>query len=257
MVATPLWYQFVGLVTKMAQIGAGITIGAGVSVLGNSSIVTDGLLLNFDAATYSGSGNWIDSYNGVNAVPINAPVWSSDNGGTFVLSAPAVQYFTVPWPTFQPTYTIDIWFNFTGNQPGAACLISDEFTGAPFNFTINASGNTLVTGWYTTNWSGQQAYQGAIPTDGSTWYNIVMAVDTATYKDYINGSVSYDPGSFSSIGISAPNGSSPTQQFFIGKRWDLTDTVNAKMAVVNIYDRALTDAEVAQNFNYYKSRFGL
>ena len=84
-----------------------------------------------------------------------------------------------------------------------------------------------------------------------------MAVDTTNYKDYINGSVSYDPGSFSSIGISAPNGSSPTQQFFIGKRWDLTDTVNAKMAVVNIYDRALTDAEVAQNFNYYKSRFGL
>jgi len=29
------------------------------------------------------------------------------------------------------------------------------------------------------------------------------------------------------------------------------------MAVVNIYTRALTDAEVTQNFNYYKSRFGL
>jgi len=27
------------------------------------------------------------------------------------------------------------------------------------------------------------------------------------------------------------------------------------MAVVNIYDRALTDAEVTQNFNHYKSRF--
>ena len=239
-------------------IGSGITVGAGVGISSSSaSIVTDGLLLNFDAATYSGTGNWIDSWTGVEAVPSNSPVWSPDNGGTFVLSAPAVQYFTVPWPTLYTTFTIDIWFNFTDNQVGAPCLISDEFTGAPFNFAINTSGNTLVTGWYTTNWGGQQAYQGTIPTDGSTWYNITMAVDTTNYKDYINGAVSYDPGGFSSIGISSPNGSSPTHQFYIGKRWDLTDTVNAKMAVVNIYDRALSDVEVTQNFDYYRSRFGL
>lgn len=240
-------------------IGSGITVGAGVGISSSSaSIVTDGLLLNFDAATYSGSGNWIDGVSGVQAVPSNGPVWSSANGGTFVLDAPSVQYFTVPWPTLYTTFTIDIWFNFTASQPpGAPCLISDEFTGAPFNFTINASGNTLVTGWYTTNWGGQQAYQGAIPTDGSTWYNITMAVDTTNYKDYINGAVSYDPGSFSAIGAAPPNGSSPTQQFYIGKRWDNADTVNAKMAVVNIYNRALTDAEALQNFNHYRSRFGL
>ena len=238
-------------------IGSGITLGAGVTMTPTYGLVTDGLLLNFDAATYSGSGNWIDSVSSVQAVPSNGPVWSSDNGGTFVLSAPAVQYFTVPWPTFQPTYTIDIWFNFTADQPGGApCLISDAFTGAPFNFTINAAGNYLLTGWYTTNWNGQYATNNtptAFTHDGSTWYNITMAVPaTQGYKDYINGDVSLEWN-----GNPPPNGSSPTQQFYIGKRWDLSDTVNAKIAVVNIYDRALTDAEVAQNFNYYKSRFGL
>jgi hypothetical protein len=240
-------------------LGAGITVGAGVAVTPSYGLVTDGLLLNFDAATYSGSGDWIDSYASVSAVPSNGPVWSSDNGGTFVLSAPAVQYFTVPWPTFQPTYTLDIWFNFTAAQPpGAPCLISDEFTGAPFNFTINAASNQLQTGWYTTNWGGQYATNN-VPTglthDGSTWYNITMAVGASEYRDYINGTVSYAPGNFG--GGSAPNGSSPTQQFYIGKRWDNADTVNAKMAVVNVYNRALTDAEALQNFNYYRSRFGL
>ena len=228
--------------------------GTGIRVPTIPSIVTDGILLNFDAATYT-SGDWIDSANGVHATPQNSPVWSSDDGGTFVLIG--TSHFIVPWPTFQPTFTIDIWFNFTSNQPGAACLISDEFSGAPFNFAINASGNTLITGWYDTNWGGQQAYQGDIQTDGSTWYNIVMAVDTATYKDYINGAVSFDSGSFSATGISAPNGSSPTQRFFIGHRWDLSDTIQGKIAVVNIYDRALTDLEVAQNYNYYRARFGL
>ena len=240
----------------MAQIGAGITIGAGIYTA--PPLVTDGLLLNFDAATYSGSGNWIDSYNGVQAVPSNAPAWSSTNGGTFVLSAPAVQYFTVPWPTFQPTYTLDIWFNFTGAQPGGApCLISDDFSGE-FNFTINAAGNYLQTGWYTTNWQGQYATNNvptALTHDGSTWYNIIMAVGATEYKDYINGVATYAPGNFG--GGSAPNGSSNAQQFYIGKRWDNADTVNAKMAVVNVYNRALTDAEANQNFKHYKSRFGL
>jgi hypothetical protein len=166
----------------------------------------------------------------------------------------------VPWPTFQPTFTIDIWFNYTGNQPGAACLISDEYVGPPFNFSIIAASNGLKTGWYTTNWDGQWVPDNTYtpyPTDGSTWHNLVMAVDTTTYKDYLNGVVSYDPGSFAARGIGAPNGSSPTHRFFIGHRWDQAETVNAKIAVVNIYNRALSDSEVAHNYNIYKTRFGL
>ena len=236
-----------------------LTIGAGITISVSPVLVTQDLLLNFDAATYSGTGNWIDEVSGVQAVPSNSPTWSASNGGTFVLDAPSVQYFTVPWPTFQPTYTIDIWFNFTAAQPsGAPCLISDDFSG-PFNFTINAASNQLQTGWYTTNWGGQYATNNvptALTHDGSTWYNITMAVGASQYKDYINGSVSYAPGNFGPSGA-APNGSGSRQQFYIGHRWDNADTVNAKMAVVNIYTRALTDAEVTQNFNYYKSRFGL
>ena len=239
-------------------IGSGITIGPGISITPGTSIVTNGILLNFDAATYT-SGNWIDSANGVAATPYNNPAWSSDNGGTFVLSQSSTQYFSVPWPTFQPTYTIDIWFNFTASQGGdSPCLISDEFTGAPFNFTINVSADRVQTGWYTTNWSGQFADNNVgnpFIHDGSTWYNITMAVGATEYKDYINGTASYAPGNFG--GGAAPNGSSPTQRFFIGHRWDLPETVNAKIAVVNIYNRALSDVEVAQNFTYYRSRFGL
>lgn len=237
-------------------LGPGFTADAGFTP--NPGIVQSGMLLNFDAATYSGTGDWIDAANGVHATPYNTPVWSSDNGGIFTLNSNNTQYFSVPWPTFQPTYTIDMWFNFTGNQPGDACLISDEFTGAPFNFTINAASSYLQTGWYTTNWQGQYATNNvatALTNDGSTWYNIVMSVGATEYNDYINGTLSYAPGNFG--GGSAPNGSSPSQRFFIGHRWDLPETVNAKIAVVNIYDRALTPAEITQNYNYYKARFGL
>jgi hypothetical protein len=239
-------------------INPGMAIGPGVAMTSLTySLVTAGMLLNFDAATYT-TGDWIDSRNGVAATPTNSPVWSASNGGTFELSTASVQYFTVPWPTFQPTFTIDMWFNLTASQTAdAPCLISDDFSG-PFNFAINASGNRLKTGWYTTNWEGQYAdnNMGAEFThDGSTWYNITMAVGATEYRDHINGAVSYAPGDFG--GGSAPNGSGSAQRFFIGKRWDLTDTVNAKIAVVNLYDRALTAEEVAENFNHYRARFGL
>ena len=223
------------------------------------NIVTDGLLLNFDAASYAGSGDWIDQHAGVAAAPMNSPTWSSDNGGLFILNASSEQYFDVPWPVFQPTYTIDIWFNFTGLQPGQACLISDNFDmgGGPFNFCINANDNNLRTGWYDTNWTGQLANTNALPADGSTWYNIIMSVGDEQYSDYLNGVLSYGPGRFGIEVPGAPTGSSPTNHFFIGHRWDSVDTVNAKMAIVNVYNRALNDAEAAQNFNYYKLRFGL
>lgn len=240
-------------------IGNGVTIGSGMTIATPASIVTNGLLLNFDAASYT-SGDWIDQHAGVPATPFNAPTWSSDNGGTFILSAPSIQYFSVPWTTFQPTYTVDMWFNFTDSQPGdAPCLISDAYENGNINFTINASGDHLLTGWYTTNWTGQYATDNvpiSLTHNGSTWYNITMAVGASEYKDYINGAVSYAPGNFGPSGA-APSGSSLTQQFFIGKRWDGGETVNAKIAVVNVYDRALSDAEVAKNFNYYRSRFGL
>ena len=240
-------------------IGGGIAVGSGIRITEISSLVTNGLLLNFDAATYTGSGDWIDNHAGVHATPHNNPSWSSENGGTFVLNASEIQYFSVPWPTFQPTYTIDMWFNFTNDQPGGApCLISDEFTGAPFNFTINVANNGVLTGWYTTNWGGQYADNNiGVPFvhDGSVWYNIVMSVGTTEYNDYINGNLSYGPARYGIEVNGAPNGSSPTQQFFIGHRWDLPDTVNAKISIVNIYDRALTDAEVQQNYNYYRLRY--
>jgi hypothetical protein len=242
------------------NVGAGINIGAGISLTEELSIVTDGLLLNFDAASYSGTGDWIDQHAGVHATPYNNPEWSSSNGGIFLLNSASIQYFIVPWPVFQPTYTIDIWFNYTGNQPGDACLISDEFSGAPFNFTMNANGNRLLTGWYTTNWTGQYATNNVptqLPIDGSSWYNIIMSVGTTEYNDYLNGTLSYGPGRYGIEVNGAPNGSSPTQRFFIGHRWDFSETVNAKMAVVNVYNRALTSAEALQNFNYYKSRYGL
>jgi len=242
------------------NIRPGVSIGPGNNFkVPYIPLVTSGMLYNFDAASYSGSGDWIDGCAGTHATLVNAPSWSSDNGGIFTLNQSYDQYFTAPWPSFEPTFTIDMWFNFTADQAGdAPCLITDSFSGGDINFTINATQSKLQTGWYNTNWNGQFADNnvGAPFThDGTTWYNIIMAVGATEYKDYINGDVSYAPGNFG--GGSAPIGSGSSQMLYIGHRWDNDQTINAKIAVVNIYNRALSDQEAAQNYNHYKKRFGL
>jgi hypothetical protein len=40
-------------------------------------------------------------------------------------------------------------------------------------------------------------------------------------------------------------------------RWDPGGLWRGRLAIVNVYNLALSDAEVSQNFNYYRSRFGL
>jgi len=40
-------------------------------------------------------------------------------------------------------------------------------------------------------------------------------------------------------------------------RWDPGGFWGGGLAIVNIYNSALTGTEIAQNFDYYRSRFGL
>ena len=44
---------------------------------------------------------------------------------------------------------------------------------------------------------------------------------------------------------------------YIGATWDLSGYINSKIATVSIYNKSLTSAEVLQNYNATKNRFGL
>lgn len=237
-------------------LGSGITLGAGISLITPASIVTNGLLYNYDATTYSGTGNWIDLVQGAEAVPTRSPTW---DGTAFTLDRTNGQFFTAPWPTFQPTYTIDLWFTMNGSQAGEAALICDSFQGGPMNFVICCGGfgpTDLACGWFTTNWAyGQNSNPSGYIADNTTWYNLTMSVSSTGVIDYINGAVSNATQNPFTGGVSAPNGSaSGLHQFYIGCSWS-GQYYNGKIAVVNMYDRALTGTEVMQNFNYYNPRF--
>ena len=94
--------------------------------------------------------------------------------------------------------------------------------------------------------------EGSTTLTTGTWYNIVgvQLADTSR-KLYINGVL--DGTQTSSFGTT-PSG---TENWMLGKSTGQTEFLDGNIANVAIYDRALTAAEVLQNFNVIKGRFGL
>jgi len=82
----------------------------------------------------------------------------------------------------------------------------------------------------------------------STWYNITIVRDTNVDYVYVNGAL---------IATRSNNGGY-SGTMAIG-RWAYNNTLyyNSNIAVVSIYNKSLTSAEVLQNFNAFKTRFGL
>ena len=223
-----------------------------------TSIVSSGLVLNLDAGnpqSYSGSGTtWTDlSGNGNNGTLVNGVAYS---GGNDSLVFDGVDDFvinssTTNIPVGSSSRTIQFWVypkadtnNFIqlGTGGGGNQVYIVEFyniIGTRYLFTdgINVGNNLTI--------SGSQ-----LPTL-NTWNHITFGNSGQNWFYYLNGALQTS-GTFSvtlnTIG----------QKYIVGKRDDSpANTMNANMAQVSIYNRALTASEISQNFNALRGRFGL
>ena len=85
-----------------------------------------------------------------------------------------------------------------------------------------------------------------------TWYNLVgVQLSSISRKVYINGVL--DGTKTSSFGTT-PSGS---ENWMIGQATGVTEFLDGQIANATIYNKALTAAEVLQNYNAHKGRFGL
>lgn len=130
-------------------------------------------------------------------------------------------------------------------------------------FQMNTSGANLQ-GYYSSPVYGQcleGAYTTNNPLTTGVWYHIAFSKGTAGYtsmKLHINGvSVGYTNYLYGSHINSIANSSKPVH---IGRNFDdgtWVSPLNGNLANVKCYNRQLTDAEIAQNFNAQRSRFGI
>ena len=207
-------------------------------------IVTDGLVLALDAGntkSYPGSGTtWKDvSGKGNDGTLTNDPTFSSDYGGKFNFDE-TNDYVDCGNVLSQTAYTKSAWFR---PETSTANIISGPANHA---FWMGNTDNTLSAG-HQGQWS-RVSY--TVPSGNmlNQWWNgVVTWNDSTGWVLYVNG-VQVDTNS----NTTGPNGSG----VYIA-RYASANYFDGDIAQAMIYNRALTAAEVKQNYNATKGRYGL
>ena len=230
------------------------------------SIVTNGLVLNLDAAnikSYPGSGTtWSDlSGNRNNGTFPTDPTYSSSNGGSLAFDG------TDDTSTFGDilqlgtgSRTYSCWYKMNSTtQTDYASLISK---------TLNTAQAYRQALGFQTNGNFRVLFRGASnsiydldttnPNIDLNWHYLVWVIDRNS-----NSSLYQDNVLLNSRNISAISGQNfqLARPLRIGSYNTSTDTserfFNGDIAQVSVYNRALTAAEISQNFNALRGRFGI
>lgn len=210
-------------------------------------IVTNGLVLNLDAAnkdSYPGTGTtWYDlSGNGINGYLTNGPTFlPNQNGGIFNFDY-VDDYVNIGNNLGAPsTFTLSAWVRSSNiSQP------QNIFNGNP-PFFLRITSSTIRCAVYTGTWI---FVNGSITLSSNTWYNLVLTYDQSTVKGYVNGVLDVN-----SVKTGTPIYGALNNLGFTTGGEDAPSVTN--IAVAQVYNRALSAAEITQNYNATKTRFGL
>ena len=225
----------------------------GILASGKSTgIVTNGLILNLDAgntASYPGTGTtWTDlTGNGNNGTLVNGVGYSSSNGG--VLTFDGVNDLISSFPSAFPnrtTKTLDIWFRSTSNVRQG--LISNRQGSTGWVLVINKDASGRLEYYHTAGSSLLEINVISI----NNWYNVILTYDATNLstKLFLNG-VNIKTGTLNLPVSSTFNGAIGNEENVVSSPF------KGDLPIVRIYNRVLSTAEITQNFDVTKSRFGL
>lgn len=235
-----------------------------MSVSYNPSITTNGLILYVDAAnarSYPGSGTtWTDvSGYGNNGTLVNSPTFSSTNGGILGFNGSS-SYVSIPdSASLRPAnITVCTWAKLSSfNNPNTGIIVKPQNStpgGAWSNpylswmIRVEDSGFTLsvAMGSSTTYYAARNAYGFST----NVWYFFTLTYDGTTLKGYVNAVPISSLTQTTTINYTT----NPVQ--LAAMNYSL-EYLNGNIALTQIYDRALSQNEIARNFNAHRARFGV
>jgi hypothetical protein len=215
-------------------------------------IVTNGLILNLDAGfvpSYPKSGvTWSDlSLNGNNGTLVNGPTFNSNDGGTIVFDG-SDDFVTVPDSSslnFTSGFTVEFWVYIVSYGGGGTMLMHQQSGGGFGGFEVYVNSGSVVL----FNKNADVGLTGVGGFTRNTWVNVVCTADGINAKIYLN----------STLGANSLGGlpDDVNGQFRIGSWSGGGYLLNGRMSTVRLYNRALLQSEITQNFNAQKGRFGL
>ena len=225
-----------------------------------SGIVTSGLQFNLQTAPTSGS-TWTDSSgNGRNATLQGSPSYVSNNGGGIRLNNEnysGTDYISVPYNISLSTVTVEVVASFN----------PDSFWGAIWgNEIFDTSGGYVAYVDGSTNISYGIPYgETAVTiTESNAIRHWIFVINGTQASLFLNGSQIGTTGTIVNQTLFATN------DFYFGARHNNDgigfggDTMNNSDSVLypvfyqmRVYNKALSGAEITQNFNAVKDTYGL
>jgi len=230
-----------------------------MSILGirdsGQKIVTNNLIFHLDAAQFrsytSGSTTWNDlSGNAYNGTLTNGPTFNSSNGGSIVFDG-SNDYATLPsgFANFTAGISIEVWLYATSTElagnfdnilrlagTGADTILVGRVTGGGNNsfFQVIVGGSSFAT---------SQAQLNA-----NTWYQWIYTANGTNTITYVNGALDR-----SNTDSKLPNNVTRDTNTIGGQ----TDWYTGRIAIIRVYNKALSATEIGQNYNAQRARFGL
>lgn len=218
----------------------------------NPGVITNGLVGYWDAAnrkSYPGSGTvWNDLSGNGNNLDLTG-VTFANNLFSFTSSSDTYANITTPSSTLKPS---------SGATIGA------------FIYSTYVSGQQIIIDYQSSGYSGyiMQIYNSALTVNfaydvntkdvnsskilnSNTWYYAMATYDGSYIKIYVNGVLNDNVSATGTITY-------PSGPFRIGKR-SLNDNYkfSGYIASPMIYNRALSAAEISQNYNALRGRYGI
>lgn len=225
----------------------------GVSTISNfPSIITSGLVLHLDAgnaASYPGTGTtWTDlSGNSRNGTLTDGPTYSSANGGSIVFDG-TNDFVQCSGSVTVTAATFVAWINRNGTQ--------GTYDGILFSRGTNTTGMNFFSsnqlGYHWNDSSSTYNWNSGLTVPNLAWCMIAVSVTSTSAKAYL-----YQSGGNTSATNTVGHTSSILNDIKLAQDDAGGRFFNGNIAASMIYDKALTDSEITQNYNALRGRFGL
>jgi hypothetical protein len=249
-------------VTVKATDSSGNVGEQAVSVTVNTTFITANTVLHLDASdtnSYPGSGDtWADLSASNNDVFITGNVaYSSEGGGSMSLDGNGDflrRFIFADAP--QSTLSMVFWLKYEGDS-GTIAMQGRNASDSDTEWLFNVDADGKLEFWDYDGGYGFNHVKSDTALQLNQWYMVAFVKDGTSGKFYLNGAAD-------GTAVAALDASYSSNDFVIGvdyRTWEQSSTAETalatKIAKAAVYNTSLTDAEILQNFNATKSRFGL
>ena len=211
------------------------------------NIVKEGLILDLDAAkkdSYPGSGTtWKDISGNINSGSlINSPTYNISGSGTVEFNGVDnyVSNSSIVLNNYT-NFTVSTWVKF--NVASRFEVIWSAYTGY---FSVIKFPNTI---YFAVSGTTGAAASTTTTILNNVWYNIVAVRNEGISYIYLNGTLE---GTFTG----SVNTAGRISEYRLGN-YTTSYYLSGGISSNTIYNRALSQAEITQNYNAMKGRFGL